>query len=194
MNQTDHNNSSEECPTTPALALPGTMPRQCCSQSGRWLNGSNPLSQHTSTAWADHAAKGEPRVRPGAAQVSATGCRQCGHTLPQGSRRHLNRCQNVRRIRSNGQPWAGRWNGSCPDFRCKYGYHHTIVLQSSQLDAETRLAKGHAPLESPLRMSPSVDRRRNGFIHASRMIGQQIQSCSKWQPGGCPSIIARLIR
>jgi hypothetical protein len=194
MNQTAHSNSSEECPTTPALALPGTMPRQCCSRSGRRLNGPNPFTSCAITAAADQAAMGGPRVRPGAAQVSATGCRPCGHTLPDGSRRHLNRCQYVRCIRSSGLPKAGRWNGSCPDFRCKYGYYHTTVLQGSRLDAETRLAKGKFPLESLRWSSPSVDTLRGGSDHAFCMSGQRIHPCSKWQPVGCPFIFAILVR
>lgn len=173
---------------------PGSTPRRCCSRNGRPVSWPRTLTPHASTASADQAAKGARIGRQDAAQVSATGRRQCGHALPEWSQRHLNRCQDVRCICSTGLPKAGRSSGSCPDWRCKYGYHHTIVLQGSRLDAETRLAKGHAPLESPLRTSPSVDRLRNGFIHVFRMIGQEIQPCSKWQPGGCLSIIARLIR
>jgi hypothetical protein len=194
MNQTAHSNSSEECPTTPALAVPGTMPRQCCSRSGRRVNGSIPFTTEAATAAAGQAAMGGPKVRPGAAQVSATGCRACGHTLPEWSRRHLNRCQDVRCIRSSGLPKAGRWSGSCPDFRCKYGYHHTIVLHSSRLDAETHLAKGYFPLESLRWTSPYVDTLRGGFVHAFCTCGSSIQPCSNRQPGGCPFIIAILIR
>lgn len=194
MNQTTHSNCSEECPTATALASSGSTPSRRGSRSGRPVNGPIPFTSCAITAAADQAAMGGPRVRPGAAQVSATGCRPCGHTLPEGSRRHLNRCQNVRCIRSNGLPKADRWNGSCPDFRCKYGYHHTIVLQSSRLDAETRLAKGYFPLESLRWTSPSVDTLRGGFDHAFCMRGQRIHLCSKWQPDGCPFIIAILVR
>jgi hypothetical protein len=177
-----------------SLTSPGSMPGRCCSLSGRRVNGANPLTQGAETAWADQAASVATTGRPDVTQVSDTGCRQCGHALPNRSLRHLNRCQDVRSNRSVGPLNAGQCCGNCPDFRCKYGYHHTTVLQGSRLDAETRLAKGHAPLDSPLRASPSVDRLRSGFVHAICMIGQNVQPCSKWQPGGCPFIIAILIR
>lgn len=194
MNQTAHSDSSEECPTATALASSGSTPSRCGSRSGRQVNGPIPFNSCAITAVADQAAMGDPRVRPGAAQVSVAGCRPCGHTLPEGSRRHLNRCQNVRCIRSNGLRRAGCWNRSCPDFRCKDGYHHTIVLQSSRLDAETRLAKGYFPLESLRWSSPFVDTLRGGFVHAFCTCGSSIQPCSNRQPGGCPFIIAILIR
>lgn len=160
-----------------------------------WVSRSiPPLTPYASTAWADQAAKDDRTGRQGYAQVCVTGCRQCGHALPEGSRRHLNRCQDVRAKRSTGQPKAWRWSGNCTDWRCKYGYHHTTVLQGSRLDAETLLAKGKFPLESLRWSSPSVKRLRRGFDHAFCMIGQGVQSCIKWQPDGCPLIIAILIR
>jgi hypothetical protein len=173
---------------------PGSTPRRRGSRNGRPVSGPRPLTPHASTASADQAAKGARIGRQDAAQVSATGSRQCGHALPEGSRRHLKRCQDVRCIRSTGLPKAGRWSGSCPDWLCKYGYHHTIVTQSGRLDDETRLAKGKFPLDSLRWSSPSVNRLRSGFVRAFCMIGQQIQPCRKWQPGGCPSIVAPLIR
>jgi hypothetical protein len=194
MNQTAHSDRSEECPTATALASSGSTPSRCGSRSGRQVNGPIPFTSCAITAAVDQAAMGGPRVRPGADQVCVTGCRQCGHTLPEGSRRHLNRCQNVRCIRSSGLPKAGRWSGSCTDRRCKYGYHHTIVLHGSRLDAETRLAKGKLPLESLRWSSPSVNRPRSGFVHAFCTRGSSIQPCSNRQPDGCPLIIVILIR
>lgn len=178
----------------PGVPSPAATSARWCSLMGCRMSGSIPLTPHASTAWADQTAKDDRNVRQGDAQVCVTGCRQCGHALPNGSRRHLNRCQDVRANRSTGQPKAWRWSGNCTDWLRKYGYHHTTVLQSSRLDAETRLAKGKFPLESLLWSSPSVNRLRSGFDHACCMIGQSVQSCSTWQPGGCPSIIARLIR
>jgi hypothetical protein len=178
----------------PGVPSPAATSARWCSPMGRRMSGPIPLTPHASTAWADQSAKDDRTGRQGDAQVRATGCRQCGHALPEWSRRHLNRCQDVRCICSTGLPRAWRWSGNCPDWMCKYGYHHTTVLQSSRLDAETRLAKGHAPLESPLRASPSVARLRSGFVRAFCMIGQNVQPCSKWQPSSCSFIIAILIR
>jgi hypothetical protein len=177
-----------------SLTSPGSEPGRCCSLSGRRVNGANPLTQGAETAWANQAASVATTGRPDVTQVSATGCRPCGHTLPEGSRRHLNRRQDVRSNRSVGPLNAGQCCGNCPDFRCKYGYHHTTVLLSSRLDAETRLAKGKFPLESLRWTSPSVDTLRGGFDHAFCMRGQRIHPCSKWQPDGCPFIIAILVR
>lgn len=165
-----------------------------CSPMGRRMSGSIPLTPHASTAWADQAAKDDQAGRHGDAQVCVTGCRQCGHARLEGSRRHLNRCQDVRANRSTGQPKAWRWSGNCTDWLRKHGYHHTTVLQSSRLDAETHLAKGKFPLESLRWSSPSVNRLRRGFDHAFCMSGQRIRPCSKWQSGGCPFIIAILFR
>jgi hypothetical protein len=176
------------------FASPGSTSRRCRSRGGRRLNSANPLTQYAATAWADHAATRDRTGRQGDAQVRVTGCRPCGQALPEGSRRHLNRCQDVRANRSTGQPKAWLWSGNCTDWRCKYGYHHTTVLQGSRLDAETLLAKGKFPLESLRWSSPSVKRLRLGFDHAFCMIGQGVQSCIKWQPDGCPLIIAILIR
>jgi hypothetical protein len=178
----------------PGVPSPAATSARWRSPMGRRMSEAIPLTPHASTAWADQAAKDDQAGRQGDAQVCVTGCRQCGHARLEGSRRHLNRCQDVRANRSTGQPKAWRWSGNCTDWLCKYGYHHTIVLQSSRLDAETRLAKGHAPLESPPRTSPSVDRLRSGFVRAFCIIGQNIQPCSKWQRDGCPLIIAILIR
>jgi hypothetical protein len=178
----------------PGVPSPAATSARWCSPMGRRMSGSIPLTPHASTALADQTAKDDRTGRQGDAQVCVTGCRQCGHARPEGSRRHLNRCQDVRCICSICLPKAGQWSGSCPDWRCKYGYHHTTVLQGSRLDAETRLAKGKFPLESLRWSSPSVKRLRRGFDHAFCMIGQGAQSCIKWQPDGCPLIIAILIR
>jgi hypothetical protein len=178
----------------PGVPSPASTSARWRSPMGRRMSGAMPLTPHASTAWADQAAKDDRTGRQGDAQVCVTGCRPCGHALPEGSRRHLNRCHDVRANRSIGQPKAWRWSGNCTDGLCKHGYHHTTVLQSSRLDDETRLAKGKFPLESLLRASPSVDRLRSGFDHAFCMIGQGVQSCSKWQPYGCPLMIAILIR
>lgn len=178
----------------PGVPSPAATSAQWRSLTSRRVSGPIPLSPHASTAWADQAAKDDLTGRQGDAQVCVTRCRQCGHALPEGSRRHLNRCQDVRANRFTRQPMAWRWSGNCTDWLCKYGYHHTIVLQSSRLDAETRLAKGKFPLESLRWSSPPIDRLRSGFDHALCMSGQRIRPCSKWQPGGCPFIIAILIR
>lgn len=178
----------------PGVPSPAATSARWCSPMGRRMSGSIPLTPHASTAWADQAAKGNRIGRQGVAQVSVTGWRQCGHARPEGSRRHLNRRHDVLANRSNGQPKAWRWSGNCTDGFRKYGYHHTTVLQSSRLDAETRLAKGKFPLESLRWSSPPIDRLRRGFDHAFCMSGQRIRPCSKWQSGGCPFIIAILFR
>ncbi len=108
MKQTHHGYSPRECPKTPALALSGSMPRQCCSQLGRRMNGPIPFMSDASTAEADQAAMGGPRARPGAAQVSATDCRQCGQeVLPQREHGRHHWRQDVRGGRSTAQPEAG---------------------------------------------------------------------------------------
>lgn len=105
----------------PQEASPDSKPHRRRSLSARPVIGSSPLILNASTASADQAAKGARIGCQDAAQVSATGCRQCGHVLPEWSRKHLKRCQNVRCIRSTGLPKAGRWSGNCTDWLCKYG-------------------------------------------------------------------------
>jgi hypothetical protein len=176
----------------PGVPSPAATSARWCSPMGRRMSGPIPLTPHAATAWADHAAMGDRTVHPSVTQVCVTGCRQCA--LPEGSLWHLNRCQDVRANRSTGQPKAWRWSGNCTDWLRKYGYHHTIITQSGRLDAETRLAKGKFPLESLRWTRPFSDRLRSGFDHAFCMIGQDVQSCIKWQPDDCPLIIAILIR
>jgi len=139
----------------PGVPSPAATSARWCSPIGCRMSGVIPLTPHAATAWADLTAKDDRTGRQGDAQVCVTRCRPCGHALPEGSRRHLNRCQDVRANRSTGQPKAWRLSGNCTDWLCKYGYHHTIVLQSSLLDDETRLAKGYFPLESLRWTSPS---------------------------------------
>lgn len=164
MNHFDQSNHLRD--PSPQGASPGSTPKRCCSRTDRQVTVSIPLTPHASTASAAQAAKGNRIGRLGVAQVSTTVCRQCGQALPEGSRRHLNRCQDVRPNSSTGQPKAWRWSGNCTDWRCKYGYHHTNVLQSSRSLDETHLAKGQLPLESLRGSRPLVDRLRIGFFHA----------------------------
>jgi hypothetical protein len=171
------------------LTSPGLTSRRCRSRNGRRVNGANPLTQDASSASADQAAMRDRTGRQGDAQVCVTGCQQCGQALPKGSRRHPNRCQNVRSIRSNGLPKAGRWSGTCTDWMCKYGYHHTIVTQSGRLDAETRLAKGHFPLESLRWTRPSDDKLLDSFSRARCLDRPAAKPCSIRQPKSCPFVI-----
>lgn len=192
MNRTRHTRRHRQHVLDQVLSLvpavvpspPGSTPRRCSSRSGRPVSGPSPLTLHASTASADQAAKGARIGRQDAAQVSANGCRQCGHALPEWSRRHLNRCQDVRCICFTGLPKARLWSGSCSDWLCKNGYHHTIVLQSSRLDAETHLAKGLAPLESPLRTRHSrrytPKRLRHRLLHGRTVDPAMPQVVSKW--------------
>lgn len=76
-------------------------------------------------------------------QADAFG-RQRDQMLSQRSQRHHNWCRSVRCSSSSGRRKAASWRRVPPDLRGKYGYHHTTVLQSSRLDAETRLAKGNS--------------------------------------------------
>jgi hypothetical protein len=133
---------------------PGSTPHRRRALNGRPVIRPTPITLHASTASADQAATDSLNGRQGVAQTSATGCRQCGNALPKWSRQHLNRCRNVRCICSTGLPKAGRWSKSCPDWRCKNGYRHTIVIHFvRRLDLRNPLAKG-TPLWNPRRDLP----------------------------------------
>ena len=173
---------------------PGLTPCPCRSRSGRPVSRPSPLTPHASTAWADQAAQGRPNRSPGCRSSERHRLPTMRPSLPEGSRRHLNRCHDVRCICSTGVPKAGQWSGNCPDWLCKYGYPHTIVLQNSRLDVETLLAKVEAPLESPLWTSPTLrqapKRLRPRLLHG-RTADPAMQQVAT---GSCPLNIAMMIR
>lgn len=128
------------------VSTPNSTPR---SRNGRIEAGQSPRSHASSASAANADVDSLNGCRKLASDQPEASCRQRGQVLSQRSHRHHNWCRSVRCNSSSGRPKAACWRRVPPDLRCKYGYHHTIVLHFvRRLDFETRLAKG-APFGIP---------------------------------------------